>query len=189
MKGSEDDSVRHRLLELIRSKAYTEGEVTLSSGAKSDFYVNVKKIELSPEGSYLIGEMLYAETEGIDFDALGGLAAGAIPMIASFERSCYEHGRSVEGFFVRNERKSHGTLQLIEGVLPDKARVVVVDDVVTSGRSVMKTVKAVEECGATVILILAVVDREEGARELFAQEGYEFRSLFSKSDIVDNVFA
>lgn len=184
MRDSELGQIRERLLALIQERAYTEGSFALSSGEQSDFYVNIKNIELSPEGAYLIGEMLYAHTEGIEFDALGGLAVGAVPMIASFERSCYDHQRPIEGFFVRVERKEHGTKQLIEGKLVDNARVIIVDDVVTSGRSVMDAVKAVEQHGGTVVLILSVVDREAGAKEHFKDAGYKFQSLFTKSDIL-----
>jgi orotate phosphoribosyltransferase len=179
---------RERLLTLIRERAYTPGEVTLSSGAKSDFYIDGKMLEVSPEGAHLIGEALYELIEGLGtpIDAVGGLAVGAVPLVTSAVISCYHHGRQIEGFFVRAEAKEHGTRKTIEGRLPDQARVVIVDDVVTSGKSVMQALEAARQRGAAIVAVLAIVDREAGAKEFFARQGIRYEAVFTRRDVVRN---
>lgn len=179
---------RDRLLALIRERALLRGDVVLASGQKSSFYVDGKMIEVSPLGAYLIGEVIFDEIAELDIDAIGGLAVGAVPVVTSIMVSCHNHGREhMEGFFVREEPKSHGTKKLIEGQLPENARVVIVDDVVTSGGSVLKAVEAAEERGAEVVLILSIVDRNAGATELFASKGYEYKAIFKKEEVLENV--
>ena len=142
-----DKSLRERLLTLIRERAFRQGAVTLSSGQTSDFYVDGKMIEMMPEGAYLIGEAVFEEIKDLDVDAIGGLAVGAVPMVTSAVISCHHHGKCIEGFFVRAEAKGHGTRKVVEGLLPPKSKVVVVDDVVTTGKSVLQAIAAVEEQG------------------------------------------
>ena len=176
---------RRRLLNLLRKRSLRRGDVVLSSGEVSDYYIDGKMVEVHPEGAWLIGEVLYDQTSDLDFDAIGGLAVGAVPMITSFVVSCYHHRRDVEGFFVRAERKAHGTQRLIEGDLKIGARVVLVDDVITSGQSVMKAIEAVREREGQVVLVLAIVDRDRGAAELFNRESYPYRSVFTKEDLFE----
>jgi orotate phosphoribosyltransferase len=181
---------REKLLSLIQNRAFMRGEVKLSSGQKSDFYVDGKMIEMHPLGAYLIGEALFEQVEGMGVNAVGGLAIGAVPLVTSLAVSCHLHGRDdIEGFFVREEAKSHGTMKTIEGKLPEGARVVIVDDVVTSGNSVLKAVEAVEGKGATVVAIVAIVDRDAGAKEFFAAKGYRYESIFTKQDVLGYVHA
>ena len=175
---------REKLLSLIQDRAFVRGEVTLSSGRKSDFYVDGKMIEMSPEGAYLIGEVLFEQIKDHDINAIGGLAVGAVPVVTSVAVSCYHHGKDVEGVFVRAEPKAHGTKKTIEGRLPENARVVVVDDVVTSGKSIMTAIEAIEERGGKIVLVLSIVDRDAGAREFFASQGYTYESIYSKQDVL-----
>ncbi|MEX2118458.1 MAG: orotate phosphoribosyltransferase [Pirellulales bacterium] len=179
--------LRGQLLALLQDRAVLHRDVVLSSGEKSTFYIDGKMVEVSPLGAFLIGEVLYESLDGEAFDAVGGLAVGAVPLVTSLAISCHHHHRKdVEGFWVREEAKAHGTQKLIEGNLPDNAKVVIVDDVVTSGKSVMKAIDAVEARGAKVIRILSIVDRDRGARELFTQRGYEYRSIFTKDELLAN---
>jgi orotate phosphoribosyltransferase len=180
---------RQRLLELVRERAFRQGEFTLSSGEKSQYYVDGKMIEVCPEGAFLIGQALYEQIKDLDVTAIGGLAVGAVPLVASAMVICYQNGLEIEGFWVREEVKAHGTKKLIEGKLPANARVVIVDDVVTSGASAKKAVDAVKERGATIVKIIAIVDRQRGAKELFEREGYEYEPLFSKDDLFANEYA
>jgi len=176
---------RERLLSLIRERAYRSGEIKLSSGKVSDFYFDGKMVELMPEGAHLIGEVVFDEIKDGRFDAIGGLAVGAVPMVTSVVISCFHHGMKIEGVFVRSEAKSHGTRKVVEGKLSRGARVVIVDDVVTTGRSVMQAIEAVEAEGATVELVLAIVDRQEGAAEFFRDHGYPFRGVFTKTEVME----
>jgi orotate phosphoribosyltransferase len=175
---------RDRLLTLLRDRAFLRGDVTLASGAKSQVYIDGKMVELNPEGAYLIGEVLFDAIKDIDFDAVGGLAVGAVPVVTSLVISCYAHQKEIEGFFVRVEAKDHGTRRVIEGKLPHAARVIVVDDVVTSGKSTWAAIEAIENAGAKVVLALAIVDRQAGAREFFEKQGYPYRWIFTKDDVV-----
>ena len=189
MKGKSVTADRERLLDLIRERSYLEGEVILSSGEKSDFYVNGKMVAMMPEGAHLIGEVVYDHIKDMEFDAIGGLAVGAVPMVTSIAVSCYHHGRNAEGFFVRVEAKSHGTKKIVEGLLPKHAQVIIVDDVVTSGKSVMKAIEAVEAENGEVVLVLAIVDRQAGAEELFRENGYKYQSIFTKEDVMAHAHA
>jgi orotate phosphoribosyltransferase len=175
-----DRDYEQRLFDLLFKRAFILGEVDLSSGAKSNFYIDGKMVAGSPEGAFLLGEVLYDHIKDFEFDAIGGLAVGAVPIVTSVVISCYRHERSVEGFWVREERKSHGTRKLIEGRLPEHANVIIVDDVVTSGNSVLKAIDAIEAKGARVVRVVAIVDREEGAAETLKSRGYSYDSIFSK---------
>jgi len=177
--------MRRRLLSLLHEHAYKHGQFKLASGKVSDFYFDGKKVELKPEGAWLIGEVIYEEIKEGGFDAIGGLAVGAVPMVTSAVISCFHHDLDIEGIFVRPQPKSHGTQQVVEGNLPEGARVVIVDDVATSGGSLMQAIKAVEDAGAHVGLVLVLVNRQEGAEELFKGEGYDFRWIFTKDQVAE----
>lgn len=182
------DTHRRRLLDLLRDRSFLQADVVLASGETSDYYIDGKMTELHPEGAFLIGEAIYERVQDLDFDAIGGLAIGAVPLTISFVINCHLKGKSnIEGFLVREEAKTHGTQKRIEGRLPERARVVIVDDVVTSGGSVIKALKAVEQQGATIVKIISLVDRERGARERFEEEGYSYEPLFTKQDFLSNV--
>ncbi len=122
-------------------------------------------------------------TKDLDIDAIGGLQVGAVPLAAAAAISYDHHGRSIEGFWVREAIKSHGTQKLIEGGLQKGMRGAIVDDVFTGGGSALKAVEAVREFGCEVVLVLAIVDRLQGARELFDQHGItDYRSVFTIED-------
>jgi orotate phosphoribosyltransferase len=176
---------RERLLALIRQRAYRRGEFKLASGRTSDFYFDGRMIELMPEGAHLVGEVLFEEIKDGHFDAIGGLAVGAVPVVTSAVISCFHHGVAIEGIFVRPEAKGHGTRKLVEGLLKPGDRVVIVDDVATTGNSAMQAIEAVEAAGAHVELVLAIVHRQEGAEEFFRDKGYPFRWIFSKEEVAE----
>lgn len=177
--------LRERLLSLIRERAYRRGEFKLASGKTSNFYFDGRMVALMPEGAHLIGEVVYDELKELEFEAISGLAVGAVPIVTSAVVSFYHHGKSVEGTFVRSEAKAHGTRKIVEGKLTSGDRVVIVDDVATSGKSLMQAASAVEEAGATVALVLVLVDRQEGAAELFREHGYPFRGIFTKEQVME----
>lgn len=176
------DATRDRLLELVKSRAVKFGQFTLASGKQSSYYINSKKILFHSESAALLGEQFYQLTRDLDIQAVGGLEVGAIPL-ATVTVARYHHaGRSLEGFFVRKQAKGHGSQERIEGVLPPSARVAIVDDVLTTGGSAQQAVEEVEKAGATVVAVLCIVDRLEGARELFAPR-YAFRPIFTLPDL------
>lgn len=175
------------LLELLRERSFQRGDFRLASGETSDYYIDGKMTAVHSEGAYLIGEVLYEWTKDLGVHAIGGLQVGAVPLTTAAVISYHHRGRSMEGFWVREEVKSHGTKKLIEGVqggLQEGARVVIVDDVITMGGSALKAVEAVRAVGCEVVLVLALVDRLQGAEDLFRQHGVEnYRSVFTIRDL------
>jgi orotate phosphoribosyltransferase len=174
-------SWRPRLLELFKSRAFSFGRFTLASGKESSYYINSKKVLFHSEAVALLGEALWDLTRDLNIQAIGGLEVGAIPMAAAAVLTYHQHGRSLEGFFVRKQAKGHGTQARIEGVLPAGARVAVIDDVLTTGGSVQQAITEVEQAGATVAAVICIVDRLEGARELLAPR-YHYGALFTIRD-------
>jgi orotate phosphoribosyltransferase len=171
------------LLQLLKARSFQRGSFRLASGDTSDSYIDGRTTSVFSEGAYLIGEVLYEQTHNLDIDAVGGLEVGAVPLTTAAVISYHRHGRRMEGFWVRDKVKSHGTQKLIEGNLKAGARVIIVEDVITRGSSVLKAVEVVQEHGCKVAGILALVDRLHGAGELFRQKGIEgYRSVFTIRD-------
>lgn len=173
-------TARDRLKELFRERALQFGDFTLASGKKSSYYVNSKKVLFHAEAITLLGELLYEATSDLTFQAMGGLEVGAIPMAASALTAFHRHGRTLEGFFVRKQAKTHGSQELVEGQVNTGDTVVVIDDVLTTGGSVVQAIRAVESLGAKVLRVVCICDRLQGARE--ALSGYDFRPLFTIRD-------
>jgi orotate phosphoribosyltransferase len=174
---------RKQLLDFLKARSFKEGIFKLASGDSSKYYIDGKMAEVCSEGAHLIGEVLYDYTEKLAVDAIGGLEAGAIPLVTAAVISYHQHGRQMEGFWVRDKLKDHGTQKIIEGNLKPNSRVVIVDDVVTKGQSVIKAVMAVKQQGCRVPLVVTLVDRLCGAAELFKEHGVEdYRPIFTIRD-------
>ena len=171
-----------RLHEIIRDKSLLEGkEFVLASGQVSKYYFNMKTTTFDPEGASLISELMYDAIASESVSYVGGLANGAIPIVSNICLYSAAH-IPIQGFYVREEIKNHGTQQLIEGLLEDNANVVIVDDVTTKGTSVMKAVDAVRQRGCSVVKIITIVDRLEGALGTFQDAGIDFMALFTTKD-------
>ena len=169
-----------KLLQLLSIRSFKKGDFTLVSGAKSTYYIDGKMSEVNPEGAYLIGEVLFERIAKLNVDAIGGLAVGAVPLVTAAVISSHLHKQPIEGFWVRDEVKAHGTKKQIEGELRPGSRVVIVDDVITKGGSSLKAINAVKEYGCEVVLVLALVDRLAGARQLMEENGItNFESIFT----------
>ena len=177
-------SHRSRLLQLLRRRSLDRGDVRLSSGARSNYYIDGKMVTLSPEGAWLTAQLILdlLADEDLHPDAIGGLAIGADPIATAV--ACLSHVRQdpISAFIVRKEPKTHGKEKPIEGPLPRASNVVIVDDVVTTGSSVRKAIDKVEAHGCTVVKIIALVDRLEGAGEKL--RGYNFTSIFTRDDLL-----
>jgi orotate phosphoribosyltransferase len=172
---------RARLLELFKARAFSFGRFTLASGKESTYYINSKKALFNSEAVWLLGDVLYDLTADLDIQAIGGLEVGAIPMATAAVLRYHEHGRSLEGFFVRKAAKDHGSRERVEGVLKPGDRAAVIDDVFTSGKSVIQAIEEVERVGAKVVAVLCIVDRLEGAGERLATK-YAYRPIFTIRD-------
>lgn len=178
---------RERLKQIILEKSYEKRKVVLSSGVESDFYFDGKQTTLHPEGSYLTGRLFFSAIRDVDgIDGVGGLTLGADPIATALSLTSYLEGRPIPAFIIRKEPKGHGTGAWLEGGknLFAGARVVIVEDVVTSGGSSLKAIKRAEEEGMTVLGVVTLVDREEGGRENIENAGYWLKSIFTKSDIL-----
>ena len=172
-----------RLFEILRANSFQRGDFLLASGDRSNYYMDGKMTQVSPEGAYLIGEVIRERTADIEFDAIGGLEAGAIPLTTAAVISYFHAGRKIEGFWVRDGEKKHGTKKLIEGRLNPGNRVVIVEDVVTRGNSAQKAIVAVRAIGCEVVRVFAVVDRLQGAAKLYREMGIaDYQSAFTIRD-------
>lgn len=172
------------LLNKIRKEALEIGiERTLSSGKKSDYYIDMKKITLDPEGAFLTAVVLSNRIPD-GTDAIGGLTLGADPIVAALTFFSYLLDRPLPAFIVRKEPKVHGTTRLIEGNLVPGSRVVIIEDVTTTGASVLQAINAVEQEGCEVIKVISLVDRQEGAKENLASWVYD--PVYLKEEILAN---
>ena len=174
------------LVQLLATRSARLGEFTLASGARSTLYIDARMTAMSPEGLALIGPLGLAELRvaGWSADSVGGLTLGADPVAYAIAYASSATDRLIRAFTVRKEAKTHGTGKLIEGPFLPTDRVVVIEDVITTGGSALKAIAAVESAGAAVIGVLSLVDREEGGRERIAAGGHAVRSLALASEIV-----
>lgn len=177
-------SAEKQLLQLFKARSFQLGDFRLASGDRSNYYIDGKMTVVFSEGAHLIGEILFQHTKDLRVDAIGGLEVGAVPLTTAAVIAYHHHGRKMEGFWVRDEAKKHGTKKIIEGNLKEGSRVVIVDDVFTRGTSALKAIQAVRSIGCQVVMVLAIVDRLVGAEELFRQNGVEnYRSVFTIHDL------
>jgi orotate phosphoribosyltransferase len=178
---------RDRLLELLRARAFAEREVTLSSGLKSNFYLDCKQVSLDAEGACLIGELFHALIDQVAPDAIavGGLTLGADPLATATSIASFRAGRPRSAFIVRKEPKGHGTGQWIESVpLATGAKVVVLEDVVTTGASALKAIERARGVGLAVVHAIGLVDRLEGGREAIVAADVPLATLFTRHDFL-----
>ena len=190
MRPTVREVFRSELLQLLRKKSYEEREVTLSSGKRSNFYIDVKQTALHPRGAYLIGRLFADRLAGFgNVEAVGGPTLGADPLSTATSLATRMLGRSLPAFIVRKEPKEHGTQRWIEGAknLRPGARVVMLEDVITTGGSSLRAVDKMESDGYRVLGILALVDREDGGRETIEERGLYFEAIFGKAEIQSNL--
>ena len=173
-----------RLGVVLRARSILRGKYTLASGRTSDYYIDCRRTTLDPEGATLVGRCILSliEREGLRPAAVGGLTLGADPIAAAVAILSWQAGRPIPAFIVRKASKDHGTGRRIEGSLPQGGEVLVVEDVVTTGGSVLEAIGAVEESGARVAAVIGIIDREEGGREALVR--YPFHSLFRARDLL-----
>ena len=173
-----------QLARLLREKSLKRGQFTLASGKTSDYYIDGKLTCFDPEGSAAIADAILNELADVAVDAIGGMDMGATPIIGAIANRSFHLGRPLPTFIVRKDLKAHGTMKQIEGPIPPgPCKVAVVDDVVTTGGSILKAIDAIEQVGGKVLLALCVLDRNAGAAEALAQRGIPYRPLVTLPDI------
>jgi orotate phosphoribosyltransferase len=177
-----DANQRERLRHLIQTRAIRKQNVVLASGQPSTYYIDGRMVLMHGEAATLIGDAMFAATRDLGLDAVGGLEVGAVPVATATAIAYHRHGQPMEGFFVRKEAKAHGLQKLIEGRFETGWRVAIVEDVMTTGGSAQKAIQAVRDAGGIVAVVLCLVDRLQGAAEVFASLGVAFRPLFTIRD-------
>ncbi len=180
------DILKKRLAELIIQKAFRYNKkpvFKLASGRMSQYYFNCKPVTMSPEGMYLIGELFLKRLLSLKPDAVGGLTLGADPISHAICLTSYLKGYPIKAFTIRKEPKGHGTNQWIEGDIRSGERVVIVEDVVTSGGSAIKAIQRAREGGLNVLKVIALIDREEGGKENILKYA-DFEGLFTRTELM-----
>jgi len=175
--------MREQLLALLKKDAWYKGEVKLSSGKVSNFYIDVRRVSLSSEGIYLISHLVWDMIKNDNVSAIGGPTLGADPIVAGVCMLAHMDKKNLKGFLIRKTPKSHGRQQLIEGKELSKGeRVVIVDDVATSGSSLITAIEILSKENIEIVKAVSVIDREEGAIENLSKLNCPLVSLFKKSD-------
>jgi orotate phosphoribosyltransferase len=175
--------LREILLELLCKNAYTEGDFVLSSGQRSSYYINCKKVSLAAEGALAIGRLLFSLLPE-DIAGVAGLTLGADPLVTAVSLVSALENQPIPGLIIRKEAKGHGTQAYLEGPqLESQAKVVVLEDVVTTGKSAMQAVERLQGVGYQVEHIIALVDREQGGAAFYQAQGLNFKAVFSIRDL------
>ena len=173
-----------QLAELLKQKSLRWGRFVLASGRVSDYYIDGKLTSLDPLGATLIADAILKEIEGLPVDAVGGMDMGATPIVGAIAVRSHQTGRPLPTFVARKEVKGHGTKKDIEGPLPPPpCKVAIVDDVVTTGDSILKAIDAAQARGCEVVLAISVLDRNAGASENLARRGIPYRPLLTLPDL------
>jgi orotate phosphoribosyltransferase len=176
-------TLRQHLLDLLCQLAYKEGDFILSSGQKSTYYINGKQVTLHPEGAVAMARIMLAMLPD-DTDAVAGLTLGADPIVSAVSVVSVYEGKSIPALIIRKEAKGHGTQAYIEGAtLKPQAKVVVLEDVVTTGQSALKAVDRLRDAGYIVDRVITLVDRQQGGAECYAAAGLQFASVFTIPDL------
>src|SRR5258707_342137 len=175
---------RQELLEMLAHKSFRLGEFQLSSGSTSDYYIDCRATTLDARGAQLVGEVFLAEIreQGWEAAAIGGLTMGADPIVVALAVT----SGTIHGFLVRKAEKQHGTGQRIEGFREKGARVVIVDDVCTTGGSTVQAIEAAREFGFEIAGVMCLVEREEAKGRPSVEKaaaGAPFISIFTASDV------
>lgn len=170
------------LITLFRERALKFGDFTLASGKKAKYYLDGKQITLHARGLQLVSDGLLDLLADVDFDAVGGMSIGADPIVAGMLTSAAQRGRDLLGFLVRKEPKGHGTQKYIEGPVEAGMRVVIVEDVVTTGGSSLTAAERAQDFGLEVAAVVTIIDRCEGGSQNFTDRGFKFRSLLTIED-------
>ena len=177
---------RERLVALLLERSFRVGDFVLSSGARSRFYIDCRTTTTHAEGQAVVGRLGLAAVRdaGLRPDAIGGLTMGADPVAYAIAHASWIAGDAVNAFTVRKEPKAHGTGKRVEGCFAAGMRVVVVEDVITTGGSALKAIEAVEAEGGEVIAVLSLVDREEGGREAIEARGYPVHAIVGVGELL-----
>lgn len=183
-----EEQLKKRLSDLLIEKSikYSDTPVfKLASGRMSDFYVDCRKVTHNAEGTYLIGNMIFNLLQELPVQAIGGLTMGADPIASAVSYTAFLNNKKINSFVIRKERKEHGLKKLVEGDVQAGDRVVIVDDVITTGGSTIRAIEAARDEGLEVVKAVVLVDREEGGREEIVKYVSSVEALFTKTELME----
>ncbi|HQI25343.1 MAG TPA: orotate phosphoribosyltransferase [Smithella sp.] len=181
------DQMKERLGEIIleRSFKYSDNPpFTLASGRQSNYYFNCKPTTLDPEGMNLIGTIIFDMLKDTDITAAGGLTLGADPIANALAVISYQKGKPIKSFIVRKDAKDHGTKSAIEGSVRPGEKVAIIDDVITTGGSTITAIEQARKAGLSVVMVITLVDREEGGRENIMKHMDNIASILTRTEIM-----
>lgn len=176
---------KKRLLVLLRQDAFFREKITLSSGKTSDFYIDARRVTLNAEGAYLCARLILDLLKNERVDAIGGPTLGADPLLGAIGALSFQAGKPINTFIIRKAPKPYGKQQQIEGpLLKPGNRVVLIDDVATTGKSIVQSIEVLGSMGIKSDLAICIVDRNEGALETLAQKNCKLISIFKSAEII-----
>ena len=182
------EEIRTEVFALIKARSFGRGRIVLASGRVSDFYFDMKPTMLRPDGAAWLAELGLNALDDLPVDYIGGLEMGAVPLAAAMAQLSFLKGRPIAAFFVRKQAKDHGAQKLVEGLGRAESlegrNVVIIEDVTTTGESALRAVQAVKRQGANIVMVLSIVDRQEGAAENFRRAGCRFEALFTAAQFL-----
>ena len=177
-----------KLLSILKARSFQKGKFILASGVMSDYYLDLREATMNPDVASLIGRILGHRLWIKPFDAVGGMATGAIPLVMAAVLQFDQWERTAEGFFVRETEKDHGDRKLIAGRIVSGDWVAIVEDVITTGASTVKAIRAVQDIGCKVIAVIAMVDRLQGGEEAVRAAGVsDYQAVFTINDFLDQL--
>ena len=182
-----DHNLKKRLIELLVAKSFKYSEepiFKLASGNMSSFYIDCRKVTHSAEGKYLIGNIVFDIVKKLGVSAVGGLTMGADPIACAASYTSFINKMPVASFTIRKERKAHGLKKMVEGDVNEGARVVIVEDVITTGGSTIKAIESARSEGLEVVKVIALVDREEGGKNEILKHVPDVESMCTRSELV-----
>jgi len=183
MKKQTREQLKAKLLDLLNKEALKRGKFVLSSGKESNYYLDGRVITLTPEGAYLVAGIILDMIQDDGLDAVGGPTLGADPIVGALAALSYINKRPIKTFIVRKQAKEHGTQRQVEGPeLKKGSRVILVDDVATSGKAIMEAKLALDKIGVIAEKAIVIVDRSEGAFDNLAKVGLKLESIFKLAD-------
>ncbi len=180
------DADRRRLLELLKEKSFRynpDKPFKLASGRESPFYVDCRPVTHSAEGLALIGSIIFEMLRDLEVDAVGGLTMGADPLAHAVALVSWQQGKPIDAFSVRKAPKEHGAGGLVLGAVQPGDKVVILEDVITTGGSTLKAIAGAREFGLEVLKVIVLVDREEGGRDAVAREAPQVEAVCAIADL------
>ena len=175
--------LKEKLFNLLNQQALKRGKFLLSSGKESNYYLDGRVITLNPQGAYLVASIILDMLKGETLDAIGGPTLGADPIVGALAVLSYINAQPIKTFIVRKQAKEHGTLQQVEGpALKNGDRVILIDDVATSGKAILEAKQALDKIGVIADKAIVIVDRNQGATDNLAKVGIKLESIFKIAD-------